>query len=149
MTYRIEIHRQDVSYYAEDGEWLDGDFRLLADHGTEAHQFDPAADFDGWGEPYASPEAWARDIIGQTDVTESSIEPVPAELREHDWLSGRYEDPYTQDSAETAVRLTGDWMPAERARVFAAAVAPAAQPEPRDAANLRTPEVADREPEAG
>lgn len=114
VAYTVEITRQDVSNYAEDGSWLDGDRREFTAADTVTDTYDPALD-DGTGHV-----AWAVAIIRTTDASEASIDPVPAEVPEHAWLSGTYANPYTGNVTETSVRLTSGWTPAERAEVFRA-----------------------------
>jgi len=115
--YMIEISKQDVSYNSEDGEPLDGDRRMIRDHGTDVRVFGDAFDQD---EGNWAPVTWATEVISQTDAYEPSVYPIPAELPEHAWLSGSYEHPYLDQTEETSVRLTGAWTPAERAEVFRA-----------------------------
>ena len=114
MVYVIEVSKQDVSYRAEDGTWLEGDRRVLRDHGTETDTFEAGMVDD------ESPAEWAVSVLKRTDAQEPSVWPIPAGLPEHAWLSGSYEHPYDGTVLESSYRLTGDWTPAERAEVFRA-----------------------------
>lgn len=109
MVYVIEVSKQDVSYRAEDGTWLDGDRRVLRDHGTER---------ETWEAGGPGPVSWAVAWLQGTDAQEPSVYPIPAELPEHAWLSGTYEHPCDGTTLESSYRLTGDWTPQERAEVF-------------------------------
>lgn len=118
-TYCIEITTRVVSYRDEQGEWLEGDCRELESPSTSVQQCD-----EDDIEAHGSAVGWAVDRLDRTDVVEASMHPIPDAVREHDWLSGFYQDPYQGDAhvTETTVRLTGDWAPEERARIFRAAV---------------------------
>ena len=115
MVYVIEVSKQDVSYRAEDGTWLEGDRRVLRDHGTETETYPGRAAEGGNG-----PVTWAASWLRGTDAQEPSVYPIGDELPEHAWLSGTYEHPYDGTTLESSYRLTGDWTPAERAQVFRA-----------------------------
>lgn len=102
-----------------DGECfsLDGDVRYIEDPSTEIHSF---ADQDD--EP--SPLEWATAVIddevarNSSDFLEASAYPLPIQVDEHVWVSGRYTAPDTGYETEYSVRLTGDWTPRERGIVF-------------------------------
>lgn len=109
---RIEVTREDVSYYSETGDWLDGDRRVIRDHGTDVDTYGPD-DAD------LAPILWAAERINRTDASQPSIDPLPDEISGREWLSGTYTDPYDNRLlTETSARLEGDWTPAERAEVF-------------------------------
>jgi hypothetical protein len=112
MAYVIEIRRLDVSYNDEDGNPLDGDWRMISDHGTSTDEFDPEfADED-------TPVTWAAEQINKTDAFQPSTDPIPDEIGDNEWLSGTHEDGYGRWTEETTVRLSGDWTPRERSEVF-------------------------------
>jgi hypothetical protein len=132
-AYTLEITRRVVSTEAEECAYageddhectgdclsLDGDVRELETPSTE----EITADADDIEAHDGDPVAWAADYIrSKTDVTEPSASPIGDTVREHEWLSGTYTDPY--DGAKetlTMVRLTGDWTEEQRAQVFTAA----------------------------
>lgn len=122
-TYEIEISTQIVTY-REDGthEWMDGDHKELShDMQTIVMDDDDHEMFDDL--PIAAHVAWATYVIDTTtDAIHPSSSPIGDSAREHEWLSGSYEDPYQGDSkvTETSVRLTGDWTDHDRALVFKA-----------------------------
>jgi hypothetical protein len=113
--YGFTEHQRHVSYYAESGEWLDGDSRLLRDRGKTSESYDP--DFDDEG----SPVLWAIDRLRRANL-EASAYPIPDEVGEHVWLSECYEHPEGYH-VETTVYLVGDWTPGERATVMRGATA--------------------------
>lgn len=111
MAYVIEVSKEDVSYYAEDGTPFEGDRRVIRDHGTET---------DTWEAGGPGPVAWAVAWLKCTDAEDPSLYPIGDEVPAHAWLSGRYVHPYDGTTLESSYRLTGDWTPAERAEVFRA-----------------------------
>lgn len=123
-TYVLRIQKIDVSYRDEDGEWMDGDYRELHDHGSveiAPDRYD-LSDYSLEEGRQKRIIAWAVDYLRtKTDVTEA-----PGGLysvASHEWLSGSYEDPYTNKVTETSVWLIGAWTPWERAKVFRRVVA--------------------------
>jgi hypothetical protein len=114
MTYQIDWTKQDVSYCAEDGTYLEGDRRVLRDHHEMPDTYDPESGGEG------GPVAWAVDVLSKTDACQPSIYPVPAGIGPSAWLSGTYEHPHGDYVQETTARLTGDWTDAQRADVFRA-----------------------------
>lgn len=121
MAYSVEITKRVVSYYSEEGcgeddcdqsecRWLEGDFRLISDEGTEVEDF-PCCD-----DPYDTPFYWAINLLEVEGLTEPSSYPIQGAA--HEWLSGSFTDPYTGHVAETTARLTGDWTERQRADVF-------------------------------
>ena len=119
MSYTLEITCRVVTYRDSEGAWMDGSNVELETPSTSTLVYD-ADD----AEDHGSPVGWAVDALDRTDVVEASMWPIPDAVREHDWLSGSYQDPYRGESrvTETTARLTGDWTPEERAEVFRAAV---------------------------
>jgi hypothetical protein len=134
-TYEIEINTEIVSYRTRagvtptggvyGGEWMDGDYRTLSSNAqTLVMDDDDLELFEGVDSvhPEHTPRtAWAVYVIDTTtDAIHPSSSPIGDSAREHEWLSGSYEDPYEGDNkvTETSVRLTGDWTPEERAIVF-------------------------------
>jgi hypothetical protein len=131
--YDIEISRQTVDPYTEEGEWMEGNYREVYDHGTDTETYEP--EFDGPDPlPWYSVRryvgaaererkartAWAVERIQRTGAWEPSVSPVPAELPASAWLSGTSPDNYTTERDETSVHLVGDWSDAQRAEIFRA-----------------------------
>ena len=87
---RIVIHTQDVDYRDENGEWLDGDRRLIEDFPTTYIDIDET-DIDCHGSDVAA----AVYFLQREGVEEASIYPVPTSVQEWAWLSGSYTNPYT------------------------------------------------------
>jgi hypothetical protein len=118
-TYEIKINTEIVRYEDENGEPFDGDREVLSeDESIITMDDDDLASFD---DPGVAPVAWAAYVIDTTtDAVHPSSSPIYDTVREHEWLSGSYVDPYQGQSkvTETAVRLTGDWTDEERAIVF-------------------------------
>jgi hypothetical protein len=112
MSFQIMTHRQIVSYYDENGEWLDGDHRVISDLGYDVKTYVP--------EPPDGPShnGWAIAEIRRTDAREPNCWPIGNFLGEHAWLSGRYESPVNNEVWETSIRLVGAWTEADRAYVF-------------------------------
>lgn len=102
-----------------DGECfsLDGDIRYVEEPSTTTHSFGDQDD-----EP--SPQEWAVGLIDDevaslsSDFLEPSMWPLPSRVFEHAWITGRYTNPATGHETQYSVRLTGDWLPEERSRVF-------------------------------
>lgn len=112
---RLEVSTITVDYRTEDGEWMDGDRRVIDEGGTEVIDLDPDD-----AEIYGSADLAVLHHIGRTDVTEASVDPLGQRVPAHVWLSGRYEDPVNGHETETTVRLYGcDEI--TRAVIFAAA----------------------------
>lgn len=117
-TYSIEITGTLVAYRNAEGEWLEGDrVELASNTATVTMDDDDYAAFDDG----TSHIAWAVYVIDTTtDAVHPSSSPIGDEVREYEWLSGSYTDPYEGDRkvTETSVRLTGDWSDQDRAIVF-------------------------------
>ena len=122
-TYEIEISTQVVTY-REDGthEWMDGDHKELS-HDMQVIVMEDDDFLDHSTGDNRAHVAWAAHVIDTTtDAIQPSSSPIYNTVREHEWLSGSYVDPYQGDSkvTETSVRLTGDWTDEDRALVFKA-----------------------------
>lgn len=119
-TYALEITGTVYSYRDGDGNDLDGDRReLSSDTTTVIMDEDDAFLYGDLDEP--AHVVWAEYVIETTtDAIHPSSSPIGDSVREHERLSGSYEDPYQGDSkvTETSVRLTGDWTNEDRALVF-------------------------------
>lgn len=126
MSYTIEITRSVVSYRTPAGvtptggqygcEWMDGESRLIEPPFTVREAYDEC-DAEWWEGDVI---AWAIDRIDRTGVAIPSAYPIGDAVPEHAWLHGQYDDLYEGDSkvTETSVRLTGEWSPQQRAKVF-------------------------------
>jgi hypothetical protein len=114
-TYALEITGTTYDYRnAEEGDRIELAYNIT----TVIMDDDDLAAFD---DQLIAPVAWAAYVIDTTtDAVEPSSSPIGDAVREHEWLSGSYTDPYLGDSkvTETSVRLTGDWTDEERALVF-------------------------------
>lgn len=87
---RIQINTQDVDYRDENGEWLDGDSRLIESYPTTYIEID-ATDIDWHGSDVAA----AVYFLNREGIEEASMYPVPTSVNEWAWLSGSYTNPYT------------------------------------------------------
>jgi len=117
-TFTIVVNGQDVSYQDENGDDMEGDHRVLSDHGETVYTLD-GDDVLEHGGVIAAAVAYVKE---QYPVEASSW---PIQGAEHEWLSATA-DLYTygcQAVEETTVRLGGDFTPQQRAEVFTAALA--------------------------
>jgi hypothetical protein len=148
MGYTLEITRRQISPYAEecrykseeghsadgsgsdctgDCRWMEGDVRLLTDFGAFIAEMD-----DDDAEEYGGPVAWAAYYLSlhHPEIAHASIEGSGSfdvkwqgQVRECEWLMGESKDVFNPEIVdETTVRLTGDFTPSQRAKVFALAV---------------------------
>ncbi|MFE0472606.1 hypothetical protein ACFW2V_13425 [Streptomyces sp. NPDC058947] len=130
MAYVIEVNKRDVSRYAEKCEhegqddhecdemcrYLDGDVRVIRDHGQSDYEYD-----DSDAEDHGTPVRWAIDYLGGhhfPDLYKPSIR--GGKVSECEWLSANDPDPYRDQETEYSIYLRGDWTPEERAQVFEA-----------------------------
>lgn len=95
---KIEIHKRVVDYYDENGDWLDGDYRLIYESGTSVFEID-----EDDVELYGSDVAAAVHYIQREGVQEASVYPIPVSIHEHTWLSGSYQHPYSGHWTETSI----------------------------------------------
>lgn len=118
-TYAIKINTEIVSYRDDDGEWMDGERKILSEDESVLIMDDDDLELFEINE--LAHVSWAVHVIDTTtDAIHPSGSPIGDREPEHAWLSGSYEDPYQGQSkvTETSVRLTGDWTDHDRALVF-------------------------------
>ncbi|MEU7830348.1 hypothetical protein [Nonomuraea sp. NPDC049129] len=108
----IEANKRTISYYDENGEWMDGDSRLIEEECVP--DFTLVDDDRGMID--------AIQHLRRMESFESSIHPVSTHVREWDWLTGRYEHPYENTELETTVRIH-DTDDITRGIIFAAVTA--------------------------
>jgi hypothetical protein len=121
-TYELKINTKIVRYEDENGEPFDGDRAVISEDAQTLIMDDDDFLDHSTGVNRAN-VAWATYVIDTTtDAVHPSSPPIGDQVHEHEWLSGSYVDPYRGQSkvTETAVRLTGDWTPEDRALVFKA-----------------------------
>ena len=109
---KVEINRSKISYYGEDGEYLDGDRRVL----DEALPTVIRVDEDDVAAHGSEIEAAAHYIRNYSyGIPETSV-PIPDELPEGAWLGDLAEE-FDGTVTETTFRVL-DCSREERAQVF-------------------------------